>query len=90
MAATNQRSPRFTSWAMIYHQGFPVAVCPVEAVSGDTMQLVCGPLRFERHAPLVLQVTHHREPGRIGTRMKGTVEGIDANGMQVRLEPTRG
>lgn len=77
------------NWAMIYHQGLPVAVCPVEAVGGETLQVVCGPLRFERHAPLVLQFTSHHELGRIGARMRGTVEGFDESGMRVRLEPTR-
>lgn len=87
----NGKAPReFNSWAMIYHQGWPVAVCPVEAVSGDTIQVVCGPLQFERHAPLVLQFTRHIEAGRIGTQMEGSVEGIDESGMRVRLEPTHG
>lgn len=88
MAETGKAPRVFCSWAMIYHQGLPVAVCPVESVSGDIMQVVCGPLRFERTAPLVLQFTSHSEPGRIGTRMKGTVEGFDESGMRVRLEPT--
>lgn len=90
MAETSNAPREFGSWAMIYHQGLPVAVCPVEAVGGDTLQVGCGPLRFERHAPLVLQFTSHREPRRIGTRMKGTVEGFNENGMRVRLAPTRG
>lgn len=90
MATTNPRSPDFASWAMIYHQGLPVAICPVAACGGDTVQLVCGPLRFDRHTPLVLQFTRHREPGRVGTRLKGTVEGFDESGMRVRLEPTPG
>jgi len=78
------------NWAMIYHQGLPVAVCPVEAVDDDCMKVTCGPLRFERHAPLVLQFTTHREPERVGARMQATVEEFDEQGMQVRLEPLRG
>lgn len=81
------RSPSGSGdWAMIYHQGLPVAVCPVEAVGAEYLKVVCGPLRFERHAPLVLQFTTHRQPERIGTRMQGTVEGFDEVGMQVRVE----
>lgn len=38
----------------------------------------------------MLQFTSHRDAGRVGTRMKGTVEGFDESGMQVRLAPTRG
>ena len=87
MGATSRQPPAFGSWAMIYHQGLPVAVCPVEAVGDDTLQVACGPLRFERQAFLVLQFTSHREPARVGTRMEGTVEGFNENGMRVRLGP---
>lgn len=45
---------------------------------------------FERDAPLVLQFTSHSEPGRIGARMMGAVEGFDEFGMRVRLAPTPG
>lgn len=87
MVETSRDPQAFGNWAMIYHQGLPVAVCPVEAVGGDTLQVACGPLRFERQALLVLQFTSHREPGQVGTRMQGTVEGFDENGMRVRLGP---
>lgn len=85
------KDPRgFGSWAMIYHQGLPVAVCAVADVGTDTMQVACGPLRFEHQAPVVLQFTSHREPDRVGARMKARVEGFNENGMRVRLEPSRG
>ncbi|HKJ71484.1 MAG TPA: hypothetical protein VKA55_07000 [Gammaproteobacteria bacterium] len=74
-------------WAMVYHQGLPVATCPVASVTDERVELMCGPLRFERNAELAVSLSRDRDGGRLAEdlRVLGQVEEIGSNRLALRI-----
>ncbi len=85
MMETSEKLAPVPDRALIYHQGLPVAVCPVAALEGQSLQLVCGILRFEPQARLRLQFLAPR-PTPLEAQRPGIVEGSDNDGVRIRLE----
>ncbi len=62
MTAASEKPLKDLNRALVYHQGLPVAVCPVAALEAESLQLVYVSLRFERNAHLRLQFFWARIP----------------------------
>lgn len=73
-------------WVMIYHQGLPVAFCPVAVHPDGQLDLACGDLAFEPRARLLLERTTAGQPFGVGGLAPATVEGSHGGGVRVRLE----
>ena len=59
--------------ALVYHRGLPVAVCQVEGIAGERLQLDCGPYRLDRHTPLLLYLSQEGKPLYRGIQVNGRV-----------------
>ena len=81
--------PEDFRWAMVYHDGLPVATCPVEAVGDGHLTLMCGPLAFERRARLSVSLSRARDGSSLeeDRSLSGEVEAVGAHRLSIRLEP---
>lgn len=82
---TPRTAPAELRWAMIHHQGVPVAMCPVAAVGPRKIQLRCGPLRFARNTRILLALSRERAPARTVVKAVGLVASQKEGDMEVRL-----
>ncbi|HKJ89219.1 MAG TPA: hypothetical protein VKA48_12020 [Gammaproteobacteria bacterium] len=53
---------------LLYHNSVPVAVCSTKLITQDSLELYCGPLRYERNTGLEVEMQFH--PGWRGNRVR--------------------
>jgi hypothetical protein len=87
MSAVASGSYPTLHWAKLYHQGMPVATCPIEVMESYRVKVVCGPLHFLRHTRLAMQLSPDLEDNGPGSvRVDGIVEETREHQMSIRLE----
>lgn len=86
MTTTNHPSAQEVGWVLLFHQGLPVALCPVKAWEGSALELACEGMEVEARAQVQLQFTTASDRSSSLVRQAATVEGVRHGRMRLRLE----
>ncbi|MFA9461346.1 hypothetical protein [Thiohalorhabdus methylotrophus] len=66
--ATVENHPALPEQVLLYHNSIPVAICSTKLFTHDSLELYCGPLRYERNTDLEVEVQF--DPGQPESRFR--------------------
>ena len=86
MAAAPQRTEPEYGRALLFHEGLPIALCPVTALDSQRLDLDRPPLRLERNIPVCVDLYPRESYTGKGLRIRGRVEEAGEGTLRIRVE----